>query len=303
VYTNFIACSLLRRIDLLFVCCCIVARSISNDNIIPVCGIATLNDELFVVRSPNKEHIEVYDVEAYALRRRLAVAGLSDVIKGMTSCAMNNCLYVSDSWKNAVHRIELAGDGRYRTLWWRVDRRPMGLSVNADNNVLVSFWTRPFRIHEYTTGGSLVREIRLQSTLEWPLHATQLASGQFVVSHGFGNSSHRVCIVDERGRAVLSYGGRSDPSLGQLAGPKQLAVDARSGSIIVADSENHRLIVLDRFLNRSRDLGVTVDVDGGLRGPYALHLDEARDRLYVGEWMGGRVHAIDRVGELLRSLR
>jgi len=43
-----------------------------------------------------------------------------------------------------------------------------------------------------------------------------------------------------------------------------------------------------------------VSVDGGLTGPFALWYDEARGRLYVGEWRGGRVIVIDHLKDFTK---
>lgn len=257
----------------------------------------SINNELFVVRSPCREHIEVYAASTFKLQRHLLVVGLSDVIKGLASCTTHNCLYVSDSWKNAIHRIELKTDV-YKILCWKVAKRPMGLSVNKFQNVIVTFWSKPFKIHEYTTGGQLVRSIRLQTDMNWPSHAIQLVSGNFVVSHGFGDSLHRVCLVDNAGHTVTSLGRKAGTANGQFNAPRHMTIDAQC-RIVVADCENNRLVTIDPSLNRSRDLLVTVD--GGLYGPYTVHLDESRNRLYVGEWMGGRVHTIEAIDELMAS--
>jgi hypothetical protein len=38
-----------------------------------------------------------------------------------------------------------------------------------------------------------------------------------------------------------------------------------------------------------------IPVEGGLNNPYALYLDELRDRLYVGEYGGKRILVFDNV--------
>ena len=56
---------------------------------------------------------------------------------------------------------------------------------------------------------------------------------------------------------------------------------------------NNRLVVLDQSLSRGVPLSLPVDVI--LNGPWALHLDESRDRLYVGEYEGGRLLVLENV--------
>ena len=52
----------------------------------------------------------------------------------------------------------------------------------------------------------MLQNIQLQADIEYPLHAVQLPSGQFLVSHW--GSLHRVCLVGVDGAVVHSYGGR-----------------------------------------------------------------------------------------------
>lgn len=196
---------------------------------------------------------------------------------------------------------------------WQIDGGPIGLSVSASHNVLVTCCFSPYRLKEYTTAGNLVREIRFQLPAEIarPWHAIQLPTGHFLVSHGVGDGTlHRVCVVDAAGALVEGrcYGGKAGSGDGRLNGPAHMAVgngvspsDARvkggdggGGFVLVADKDNGRVVVLDAELQRSRDLELPLD-DGCVQGPRALFLDESRDRLYIGEWKGGRVLVIGNV--------
>ena len=60
--------------------------------------------------------------------------------------------------------------------------------------------------------------------------------------------------------------------------PRNLAIDSQ-GFILVADSANNRILVLNPTLTDARPLNVTVSISY----PYGLWLDESRGRLYVGE--------------------
>jgi len=131
---------------------------------------------------------------------------------------------------------------------------------------------------------------------------------QFVVSHA-GGSLHRVCIVDETGTVRASYGRRRRTSQLQAAAPggggggelelsepRDVAVDS-GGRLLVADKDHDRVVVLDAALTHARVLLLPA-VDGGLRGPWSLCLDEERDRCYVGEWDGGRVLVYDHISNV-----
>ena len=57
-------------------------------------GVATLNNELFVLRMPANSQIEVFNVDDYSLQRHLAVPHLRDAVD-MASCLRNRCLYIA----------------------------------------------------------------------------------------------------------------------------------------------------------------------------------------------------------------
>ena len=79
----------------------------------------------------------------------------------------------------------------------------------------------------------------------------------------------------------------------RLRQPRDVAVDAE-GRILVADRDNDRVVVMDRYLMEARQLLLPM-VDEGLQGPCSLCLDWDRDRCYVGEWNAGRVFVFDHI--------
>lgn len=247
-------------------------------------GVTSVGCQLFVVRCPSEQQIEVFDTMTFSIQRTLRVSGLSDHTFGLASCATNNCLYASDTY--SVHRVELTGD----TMRWRLGVEPSGLSVNRACNVLVPYWSSR-KIQEFTSRGSLVREIVVQSeaaNLLW--HAVQLDDGSIAVSHH--RPVHDVSIVRPSGKVDVSYRRTPESTAGQLVEPRHLAVD-RNGWIFIVDGGNDRIVVWKPTASYAYDL--PLEIDGGLRGPWALHLDESRNRLYVGEWNAGRVLVLDDV--------
>jgi len=125
-----------------------------------------------------------------------------------------------------------------------------------------------------------MREISLDSSIEHPSHSVQLSSGQFVVSHGWGGSLYRVCLVDASGYIIESYGGARGSGVGQLYGPRHLAVVGH-GNMLVADLFNKKVVLLSPSLTH---LGY-IEIPGHpFSKPWALHLDEQTRRLYIGEW-------------------
>jgi len=253
-------------------------------------GVTSLADDVFVVRDNSQQKIEVYDAKTFTLQRHITVPGLGVYSFGLAACPHNNCLYASDWGKQSVHRAALSG--RNEVMRWSVAACPAGLSVNSEHNLLVvSQWERKLQI--FTTDGTLLQNIQLQVDIEYPWHAVQLPTGQFLVSH-YG-SLHRVCLVGVDGAVVCSYGGQKGSQLTQMDEPAGLAVD-REGRVLVADRFNSRLLVIDQSLSSAHEMSVCDD--GGLKCPRSLWYDQSRRRLCIGEWDGRRVIVIDNLKDL-----
>jgi len=262
-----------------------VTHVIPGDN--KVGGVTSLGHDVFVVRDHSEEKIEVYDAKTFTLQRHIAVPGLGRLPHGLAACPHNNCLYASDWDNDSVHRVELSGNNAL--MKWSVARDPLGLSVNSEHNLLVvSRGERKLQI--FTTRGTLLQNIKLQADVQYPRHALQLPTGQFLVSHA--GSLHRLCLVGVDGAVVRGCGGQEGSQLTQMNYPAVLAVD-REGRVLVADQCNDRLLVIDQSLSCVHEMSVCVD--GGLKGPRSLWYDQSRRRLYIGEWdeHKGRVIIID----------
>jgi len=251
-------------------------------------GVTSLGDDVFVVRFVNQQKIEVYDATTCTLQHHITVPGLCHWCYGLAACPHNKCLYASDS--SNVHRVDLSGSNAATK--WSIAGGPRGLSVNSEHNLIVVNQDER-KLQIFTTHGSLVQDIRLQADIENPWHAVQLATtSKFLVSHnGYSDDSlHRVCLVGVNGAVVRSYGGQKGSELTRINCPGDLAVD-RAGRILVADSGNNRLLVMDQSLSSAHEMSVSVN--GGLDGPIGLWYDQLRGRLYICELWGKRVIVID----------
>jgi hypothetical protein len=151
--------------------------------------------------------------------------------------------------------------------------RPCGLSINCACNLIVACYADKAKIQEYnTTSGSLVREISLElNDVELrPLHAIQLlTSDQFVVScYNVTSQSYDVVEVDtKRRQVVVSYTNQlKSTTQHKFSSPRHLSVDKNNEFILVADTDNNRIVILNRSLKcDARELNVMMSVDGGLQ--------------------------------------
>jgi len=142
-------------------------------------GVTSLGDDVFVVRYNCQQKIEVYDAKTFTLQRHITVPGLGPSY-GLAACSYYNCLYASSFINDSVHRVELSGSNA--VMKWSVARRPAGLSVNSEHNLLV-VGRKEKKLQIFTTCGTLLQKIQLHGDIECPYHAVLLPTGQFLVSH------------------------------------------------------------------------------------------------------------------------
>jgi len=241
----------------------------------PVAGVTSLADEVYVLRQKPRDHVEVYDVTSYRLKRCLTVPNILSCID-MTSCDHYRCVYIGDPYNTCIHRLGVQ-DAATR---WAVNDTPWGLSVNAAHNVLVT--CREVRkIKEFSSHGDLLRELTLLDGVINPHHAIQTCNGQYIVSHGVPDDAvHRVCKISVDGRDIVqSHGGQRGSGTGQYCGPRHLAVD-NNGSVFVIDVFNRRVTLLSPTLDYIRQV---VSRDKLKWSPLRLYLDTQRRRLYVAD--------------------
>ena len=238
-----------------------------------VSGLTVLNDELFVVQDESTQ-VNVYNTNTFTLSHNIDITG-SKSLSAISSSSQHNCLYISDDSLKVVYRYNLSNKV---ITHWSVGGECYGLSETSTYSVLVTLEDTK-QIKEYTTDGSLIREISLDSSMQCPWHSVQLSSDRLVVSHGWSDSLHRVCIVDMSGRIIQSYGGSRGSGVGQLYAPRHLAVD-RYGNVLVTDMYNDRVVLLSPSLTHLGDITVS---GHELCDPWALHLDQLNHRLYIGE--------------------
>jgi len=244
-----------------------------------VYAVTSLDDDVFVVHHASQQ-VEVYDAVTFTLQRHISVPGLGSLSnKGLAACATNRCMYASDGDNSNIHRVELSGSNAVEK--WSVARFPAGLAVNKAHNLVVAC-CKPNKLQEYTTHGTLVREICLQAVrVRRPYHAMQLSTGDYVVSQL--TSPGVVSVVGVDGQVVHSYGQSKASNVGQMKYPSSLAV-TKNDDILVADEDNNRILLISRSTDCVQELALSVD--GGIQEPRGLCLDESRGRLYAGEYGG-----------------
>ena len=235
--------------------------------------------ELYIVYFQSHS-IDVYDTTKHVFQRSISVAGLGGA-RDIAVC--EDVIYVS-GWKDKlIHRNQLPEESVSN---WKVDCNLMKLSTTPRRNVIVSCCCCccPLRIIEYTSIGTLVREIRMNKiykNVHRLHHAHQLDGDRFLIIHEIrdGIMIHLVSIIDSDGRLLKSYGREPGCGTGQMNCPTYLAID-KHGFILVADMDNDRVIQLNSSLGFVKEF---IPQSAGLSQPLLLQLDEETGRLYVSE--------------------
>jgi DNA-binding beta-propeller fold protein YncE len=243
----------------------------------PVTSLTTYNDQLFFCRHLSAS-IMIYDSTNFRQIGSIIVAGSDNDFYGLAPSLADDLLYASNTNEQKVYTVKLPLDTSTTsiapTAKWSMALKPNGLSVNGANNVLVTMRTK---IEEYTSNGTLVRRV---PNNYYNFQAVEQFDGMIAVSSY--STLNAVSLWYTNGTFQNNYGSITAGSgVGMLNFPFGLAVD-KDGFILVCDSGNNRVVVLNPTLSEARELPTSAA--GTLNSPRALWLDQSKGRLYVGEY-------------------
>jgi len=243
-----------------------------------VTGIATLGDEMFVVRW-NDPNIYVYkpNTNDVNIQRIIIVGAGSATLRGLAACEFNQCLYVSEANNQTIHKVSPMTNAKVKQ--WSVNGQPYGVTVNSAYNLLVACYNT-HKVQEYTTDGNVVREINLQPGITNPSHVVQLQSDEFGITH-HGGSVNGYSVVGSDGKIVKST------ASGQMSSSYGFAVSKGGSKVLVADFGNNRILLLTSESMSAEQLPTAFNV--GLNQPYCIHFDASAGEMYIGEWGGYRI--------------
>lgn len=248
-----------------------------------IAGFTILKMELFVVNGKSSE-VEVYNATSFKFSRQWTLKELIHPLD-IASCNTNTCLYIINrKCPNCVscEILKVDGEGIVSRTWSIENDWSYGLSVTNECNVILVVHQKN-KLNEYSPDGTLIREIQFSpdSAIVHPWHAIKLNNGDLVVSHGSRiDTEHRVCKVDAEGHLKTSFGGTAGSAVGQLLGPRYLAL-GENESVLVSDRNNKRVLLLNSDLKFKMEL--IPRISNGLRDPRKIHLDTASGRLFVAD--------------------
>jgi hypothetical protein len=242
-------------------------------------GMAQLDDKIYVVCRQSAT-IRVYQASPpYDQLPDVKVQGMKEP-RDIAACSVSQHLYIADNQAGCVWRTEVSGLVDRWTRYIAVDS-PWSLSVTSgrllvvsDNNKLVQYGDTPDQ----------PKHIPLPDYMD-PRHAVETSHGTFIVCHTGrytgrrdDDQRHQVSEVDVDGRVVRVYGGQRGHGPHQLYYPYHLAQDA-AGRLLVADTDNRRIVLLNSQLELDRVLLDSVDLD--LKPRYLSYVEETGQLVVV----------------------
>lgn len=257
-------------------------------------------DVLFIVRDAavftaisQTIQVEIYDINDFEPKRCLTLpTGISEAVWGsmvsMTSYPADSHVLVGTG--KMIFRVESTRNNRVDT-WCTVGDTLMALASGSDS-VLAMVSSQQLGcmtnystviIKRFSKRGLPVGESALKVGLAgiWR-HVLLMPDGAFIVSHSDATSAnHFVTSINADGKVVKTYGGKRGMAMGHLNKPGQVAYNKKTGQVIIADTGNDRVEIVNATSGVILDLPVPDEVD--MREPFALCFDEVRNRLYVGE--------------------
>ena len=246
-------------------------------------GVTQLHDVVYIVcwssstimRFNATTHQRLTDINVKDLRWPTDIA----------ACEQTSHVYVAD--KECVWRVSSDCEDMKRC-WTQTPPDTLGphtLSVTSSRLLVTSHFTK--QLMQLDEAGDELRRVQLPEYMMYPYHAVESPSATFIVSHQNTqlNDQSQVSEVNTEGQVLRQFSGSRLSPLGK---PYHIAIDSR-GNIFVADSGNHRILLLDAQLALRRFI---IDEHQLNNLPYRLCYNEQSGQLMVG-FVGGVVAVFD----------
>lgn len=262
-----------------------------------------LRDEIYVLCRSFPQVIRVFrDRRPFLLLKKLQMKEIKSFVD-IGSSEKENCIYVSDYSDRCIWKITREADDQYKVIkWLTTDYEPFTLSVLNDGRLLVRSKSPEFWIYE---SDATLRSVQFLKDLTKPRCAVVTSIGNFIVLHQWKDREEveqysgtsltkkwkKKWVVSELSRNGQMVIRRFIPSNAkqELNDPKYLFLDS-GDRVLVADTENHRVILLNSDLQWNRILCPTdneekeeeKDESNSILRPIRLYYDARMKQLIVG---------------------
>ena len=236
-----------------------------------ILGITVIQRQIFVCRL-RSSNVDVFSTATLKNMATFTVKGLKDP-SDMTSCSINNCLYINGQEDFCIFKISTNGKILDQ---WKMTDKPFRISVDDRGCVTVTF-REALCLGVYAADGSRLMNLRLPSDMKSPRNAIRTRDDKFVVCHGeLGEPLHRVCELGPDGKIIRWYGGAegSDPTLINV--PVHM-IKLPEDRYLVADLNNHRVHLIEDF----KLVQHLLQSNDGIKVPRKLELSD--DNLFVAQ--------------------
>ena len=179
------------------------------------------------------------------------------------------------------------------TKWLKIDYSLWTISVSSDGRLLLG--QRVHRHHGesilkiYGSDAELIRSIQLSRYIKDPQYALETSIGSFIIIHSIIDEHapqwefKRISVVSEMAGDGQTIIRRFLPSnqIQRLGHPFHLSLNA-DHRVLVADTYNDRVIILDYDLKWDRILLSSKEDNNWIRHPKRMFYDEEKKQLIVG---------------------
>jgi hypothetical protein len=263
-------------------------------------GVTEFNNKLFVICSGSTT-VHVFNSNSPFNRlENIEVRGLMNP-SDIAVCSDTSQLYIADCMHCAIWRVNLLSykqvDKFISTQW-----RPYSLSTKSRRLLITPFDGDALFI--YGDDGVLLKHIQLPHYMV-AIHAVETTHNTYIVSHmsrlRIGDtllSEHEsVSEIDINGRVVRIFNSQhNDIGSIQFNKPQYLALTGNN-HVIVADSYNERIVVLNEDLQLKR---VLINSSHGQQ-PWRLFLSQRTGLLFIVMYGSSDIHVYDVIQVLIRS--
>jgi len=255
-----------------------------------VAGVTTLNNKIYVVYYKLPLIVVYMSQQPYTRLPNISINGLKSPVY---IAAGSSCLYLSDAGSVAIWRVKAADS---KVDQWLTGVVAVSVSVTSEEKLVLLVvvdgqgsneernWTWYCEIPIYSRGAVKETVVKLSRDITSPWCVVMTTRKTFIVSYGREwHEMNRVCEVDMTGRMLKAFGSAPGEDVGQLNVAPYVSSDDEE-RVIVADSLNHRVLLLNKQLMLQRVL-VTWHPRPGSHdagGPFRLHYDSHSGRLLVG---------------------
>lgn len=210
--------------------------------------------------------ISVYeDQNAFRLKAEIHANDIKSAVDIVAS-EKSKCLYVTDSINNCIWKVTV--DDHKVTRWLSDVEEPFTLSVTSDDHILkLCDGGHGCRLAMYGTDASTKGILTLSDCIQYPLHAVQKPSGQFIIMHKASAGNVGPVIISQLtndGRITRQY---HLPDIGQCENyPWHIYLDLEKDRLLLAGCSEHGVILFDSTSHKCENIRFIEEESGSYEG-------------------------------------